>query len=290
MTIQTIGIGSGANNGTGDPLRTAMDKINQNFSQCALAADTRVLTTTSSSLPIVGYKAISTSSSTNALHMAQAASGASAGLVVMSNTGSVMGAISIIDSGTPDWIISTGVAYTERVRVSAASGNVSAGADNSQTMGIASKRWSVVYAGTGTINTSDAREKTVVASMTAAEIAAAKDLAREIGTYQFLASVAEKGADNARRHAGMTVQRAIEVMQSHGLDPFRYGFICHDSWEDEFIDHPAIVADEENGIEAKAAWREQVQTAGDRYAFRPDELLFFVARGLEARLTALEGA
>jgi hypothetical protein len=33
MAKQTIGIGSVANDGTGDPLRTAMDKVNDNFTE-----------------------------------------------------------------------------------------------------------------------------------------------------------------------------------------------------------------------------------------------------------------
>ena len=33
MAKQTIGIGSSANDGTGDPLRTAFDKINDNFTE-----------------------------------------------------------------------------------------------------------------------------------------------------------------------------------------------------------------------------------------------------------------
>ena len=33
MAQQTINIGSSANDGTGDPLRTAFDKINDNFSE-----------------------------------------------------------------------------------------------------------------------------------------------------------------------------------------------------------------------------------------------------------------
>lgn len=106
-------------------------------------------------------------------------------------------------------------------------GHVSPGADNTQTLGAGSFRWSTVYAGTGTINTSDAREKTDVRQFTAAEMRAAKNLAREIGVYQWLASIAEKG-DAARLHIGMTVQRAIELMEAEGLDPWRYGFICCD--------------------------------------------------------------
>jgi hypothetical protein len=31
MALQTINIGASANDGSGDPLRTAMDKINDNF-------------------------------------------------------------------------------------------------------------------------------------------------------------------------------------------------------------------------------------------------------------------
>lgn len=141
-------------------------------------------------------------------------------------------------------------------------GSITPGTDNSQPSGSGSMRWSTVYAGTGTINTSDAREKAAVTPMTDTEIAAAKQLASEIGTYRFLDAIAAKG-DAARTHVGMTVQRAIEVMESHGLDPMRYGFICHDEWAED-----------------------GEQPAGDRYAFRPDELLMFLMRGVEARLTA----
>ena len=33
MTIQTINVGTSANKGDGDPLRTAFDKINDNFNE-----------------------------------------------------------------------------------------------------------------------------------------------------------------------------------------------------------------------------------------------------------------
>jgi hypothetical protein len=149
-------------------------------------------------------------------------------------------------------------------------------ADNTQPLGGASNRWSVVYAGTGTINTSDAREKTEVRQLTAAEIDAAKELAKEIGGFKFLAAIADKG-DAARTHIGMTVQRAVEIMSAHGLDPFGYGFICHDTWDAE----PEVLGEDgELSIAAKAA--------GDRYGFRTDELLLFLAAGFEARMSAME--
>ena len=165
-------------------------------------------------------------------------------------------------------------------------GNVVNALDNTKTLGGAGYRWSTVYAGTGTINTSDAREKTTVRELTSAEIQAAQALAKEIGAYKFLAAVAEKGAA-AREHIGMTVQRAIELLESFGLDPFTYGFICYDEWDQttELIPGVGDVPEEFR----------VVRKAGNRYSFRMDELLAFVARGTaaaleeqEARIAALE--
>jgi hypothetical protein len=176
-------------------------------------------------------------------------------------------------------------------------GDLLAGADNTQTLGGASNRWSVVYAGTGTINTSDAREKTAVQALTANELEASKQLGKEIGTYKWLSAIAEKGY-MARNHIGMTVQRAIEIMTTCNLEPMAYGFICYDEWVDEFVEHTAVEAvaavdatETEPAVEAVAAadaWTEQVKWAGDRYGFRYDELLAFIAAGFNARLEALE--
>ena len=46
MTIQTINIGTTANDGTGDPLRTALDKVNDNFTDTTNAASRLVTTST----------------------------------------------------------------------------------------------------------------------------------------------------------------------------------------------------------------------------------------------------
>lgn len=202
------------------------------------------------------------------------------------------------NNAAPTWleILTTGLLASIPVSTS-----LSPSTDNNRSCGSASGRWSVVYAGTGTINTSDAREKTEVRALTAAEVAAAQALAAEIGAYQFLAAVAEKGAEAARQHIGMTVQRAIEVMEAHGLDPFGYGFICYDAWPDQVQEHPAeyeqieVVDPEtdevvgyEQGELIREAWSEVTLPAGDRFSFRMDELLAFVARGQAARLDAME--
>jgi len=151
-----------------------------------------------------------------------------------------------------------------------------------------------VYARTGAINTSDARLKRDFRDLTLAEIAAARDLARAIGVYRWRDAVEDKGIE-AREHIGPTVQRAIEIMQAHGLDPFNYGFICHDAWERQTIEHPAVEARPAvpggcPAVEARPACTEVVLEAGDRYAFRYDELAMFITAGQEARLAALEAA
>ena len=196
-------------------------------------------------------------------------------------------------------------------------GNIVPNADNTRTVGTAALAYATLYARTGTINTSDVRLKCDFRDLTAAEIAAAKDLARAIGIYRWRDAVDSKGTD-AREHIGPTVQAAIEIMQAHGLDPFNYGFICHDTWEQQTVEHPAIEARPAvpatdgasevldslgnvltpatpahpgfPAVEARAACTEVTLEAGDRYAFRYDELAMFLAVAQEARLTALEAA
>lgn len=172
----------------------------------------------------------------------------------------------------------------EQLRVGT-TGHLTPAADNTQNLGSSAKRYAVVYAGTGTINTSDAREKTAVRPLCDAELAAAKDLAREIGVFRFLSAVALKGGA-ARMHIGLTVQRAMEVMAAHGLDPLAYGFICHDEWS-EHVER-SVNEVESEGDQPARSLDARVIAAGDRFGFRSDELLLFVMRGLEARLTALE--
>lgn len=167
--------------------------------------------------------------------------------------------------------------------------------DNVSNLGYSGLRWKEIFCANGTINTSDARVKTEVKELTIAEIAASKDLAKEIGAYKFLESVAKKG-DAARTHIGMTVQRCIEIMEKHGLDPVAYGFICYDQWEDEYEEVSAVpswIEDPETGElvqgpDKEPAHRKLTREAGDLYSFRTEQLLLFIARGFEARLSALE--
>lgn len=198
-------------------------------------------------------------------------------------------------------------------------GSLSPATDNSVSYGTAARRPTQLFAATATIGTSDAREKTPVRTLTEAEYAVGLQLAREIGAYRWLEAVERKGPA-AREHFGQTVQRAIEIFQQHGLDPFGYGAICYDTWEQETVEHPAqyeqieipAVLDEEgNEIESaryeqgkltRDAWTEVTLKAGDRYSWRDSELFWMICAaqqrqadelaqqqaGILARLEALE--
>ncbi|WPJ53405.1 hypothetical protein RCIP0062_00020 [Klebsiella phage RCIP0062] len=153
--------------------------------------------------------------------------------------------------------------------------------DGGYDIGWGSGRVNNIYAKNGAINTSDGRMKNDVRAMSDPETEAAKAIAKEIGFWTW-----KKQADmnDVREHCGLTVQRAMEIMESFGLEPFKYGFICYDKWDEQTVVSeygPANEDGSENPIY-------KTIPAGDRYSFRIDELNMFIAKGFEARLSALE--
>jgi len=128
--------------------------------------------------------------------------------------------------------------------------------DNLMKLGDSSNRWSVVYAGTGTINTSDEREKQDIEALSDAELRVATALKSLVKKFRFKDAIQIKG-DDARIHVGVIAQEVIAAFQAEGLDPMRYGIVCYDSW-DATDDSPA----------------------GDRYGVRYEELLAFIIAAL----------
>lgn len=141
-------------------------------------------------------------------------------------------------------------------------GRFAPGSDNAQTLGSASNRWSQVFAGTGTINTSDTREKQDAQELNDAEQRVAASLKGLIKKFRFKDAVQVKG-DDARIHVGVIAQDIIAAFEAEGLDPMRYGIVCYDEW-DSLVD--------DNGNE--------IQPAGNRYGIRYEELLAFVLAAL----------
>jgi hypothetical protein len=102
-------------------------------------------------------------------------------------------------------------------------------ADNTKTLGTASFRWSEVFAGNGTINTSDATEKEQVAELTDAERRVAARLKGLIRTYKFKDAVARKGV-LARIHVGAVAQDVAAAFTAEGLNAGQYSMFCSDTW------------------------------------------------------------
>lgn len=153
--------------------------------------------------------------------------------------------------------------------------------DGGYDIGWGSGRVNNIYAKNGAINTSDGRMKNDVRAMSDPETEAAKAIAKEIGFWTWKE---QADMNDVREHCGLTVQRTIEIMESFGLEPFKYGFICYDKWDEQTVVSeygPANEDGSENPIY-------KTIPAGDRYSFRIDELNMFIAKGFEARLSALE--
>jgi hypothetical protein len=112
-------------------------------------------------------------------------------------------------------------------------GNICGVADNTKTCGTATFRWSTVYAGTGTINTSDEREKRDIEDPSDAEIRAISRVLGQIRKYRWKDAYEEKG-DGARIHFGVIAQEVLAAFEAEGLDARRYALFCEDPmWEYE---------------------------------------------------------
>jgi len=147
-------------------------------------------------------------------------------------------------------------------------GGFSPGDDNVKVLGRGSYRWNTVYAGTGTINTSDAREKQQVRTLLDAEKAVAIKLKGLIRAFKFNDAVEKKG-DAARIHVGVIAQEVMAAFQAEGLDPMRYAIVCFDEWEAE----PEMLGEDGNVIRVS-------KPAGNRYGVRYEELLAFIIAAL----------
>ncbi len=204
-----------------------------------------------------------------------------------------------------------------------ASGDLYSGKDNnSNALGLPSKRWSTVYAGTGTINTSDEREKLWRSGLSDAEKAAARRIIGELGFFQWADSVTDKGGDGARMHFGVRAQAVARILIEEGVEDqqpidldsgiflpegqrpsFKTGFLCFDTWEDQFapeyqeVDVPHQVPSglfDHNGAEVMktvttpelraTGGTMKVQAAGNRFGLRIDQLALFIAAALAADL------
>ena len=167
--------------------------------------------------------------------------------------------------------VGVGFVTTNLRPVTSSDGN---GADNTYDLGSGSYRWDDVYATNGTINTSDANEKQQIASLTDAEITAAKAISKLFKTFKWNDKVEAKG-DAARTHTGVIAQDVEQAMTDAGLDAGNYAFFIRTIWHED-ADANEVEADTEGAIERI------------RLGIRYPELLAFIGSATEQRLTSIE--
>jgi hypothetical protein len=147
--------------------------------------------------------------------------------------------------------------------------------DNNYTLGAAGNRWSIVYAGTGTINTSDADTKQDIADLDAAEKRVAVSIKSLIKKFRFKDAVEAKGAA-ARIHVGVIAQEVRDAFTAEGLDANRYGLFCSDTWWEKEVEEPYLPTGEIRTVTKLYATQVEGATEVTRLGVRYDELLAFV--------------
>jgi hypothetical protein len=103
--------------------------------------------------------------------------------------------------------------------------------DNSYSCGFSSFRWTVIYATTGTINTSDRNEKEDIEELSLAELAVARRIKSLIKKFRFKDAVQSKGSQ-ARIHVGAIAQEVQDAFTAEGLNANHYGLFCSDTSEE----------------------------------------------------------
>ncbi|MFR3202654.1 MAG: BppU family phage baseplate upper protein [[Clostridium] leptum] len=167
--------------------------------------------------------------------------------------------------------------------------------DGSLNLGNGSHRWAVVYAKTGSINTSDRNEKNTIADIDP-EQAEKLIMGLKPSTFKF------NDGTSGRTHWGLISQDIEELFPQLGMTSMDFaGFIKSPKTEDYYEDVPETVTDEETG-EEKTVTRKELKTRtveGEYvYALRYSEfiapLICMVQKqqkqieNLERRLSALE--
>jgi hypothetical protein len=130
--------------------------------------------------------------------------------------------------------------------------------DGAMNLGTSGNKWDTVFATTGTINTSDERQKQDIESLSDAETRVAVVLKSLIKKYRLKSAVAKKGND-ARTHIGVIAQEVVTAFSAEGLDAMEYGLLCYDNDATQYDDEGNVIKD-----------------AVDAYGVRYEELLAFI--------------
>ena len=175
-------------------------------------------------------------------------------------------------------------------------------------------RFNDAYITNGVTTGSDQNEKQQIATLTIAEIAAAKRISNGFKTFKWNDAVEAKG-DNARTHTGVIAQEVRTALEAEGLDAGDYAFFMSKTWWETQTEVPAVeaveaqdaVLDDDGNIVTEAVEAVEAQdaytrtdtydtqadapagaTERTRLGIRYPELLAFVGAATEQRLADIE--
>ena len=158
--------------------------------------------------------------------------------------------------------------------------------DNSCECGRSFNRWSVVYAATGTINTSDSRLKNSVKDIDDKLLDAWENI--EPKQYKFNDATEKKG-EKARYHTGYLAQDIQAECEKQKINASDYGLFCHDEWEEQEEISEEVETEKDGKIVKEKHIIQPKREKGDRYSLRYEEALVVECKYLRrciARLTA----
>ena len=197
-------------------------------------------------------------------------------IVDLSKNGTTIGQIGTLAGNTYIGSSNTGLRFQESSLSIFPCNSNGSGRDNAIDVGNPSVRFDDIRATNGTIQTSDRNDKQQIASLTDAEVTAAKVISTLFKTFKWNDKVEEKG-DAARTHTGVIAQDVQQAMTDVGLDAGDYAFFISDTWwevDGEFYD--------------TAEEAPEGATERTRLGIRYPELLAFVGAATEQRLASIE--
>lgn len=177
--------------------------------------------------------------------------------------------------------------------------------DNSYSVGVPDNRPTQIYAVSGSINTSDGREKSD--PLTTSELSLNMSPGYEgdaildawgdirIVAFRWLEAIREKG-DGARWHFGVIAQQVRDAFLAHGIDGTRFGLLCYDEWDDKYEPVMAVrtITEVVDGVEIEkeeeyeTEERTLVRKAGNRWGIRADQCLWLESAYLRRRIEKIE--
>ena len=157
--------------------------------------------------------------------------------------------------------------------------------DNSCSLGLSARRWSTIYAATGTINTSDSRLKNSVKDIDDKLLDAWENV--EPKQYKFNDATEKKG-EKARFHTGYLAQDIQTECEKQKINASDYGLFCYDEWEEQEEISEEIETEKDGKKVKEKHVIQPKREKGDAYSLRYEEALVVECAYLRREINKLK--